>query len=42
MGWEVGGELWGLAAFVVAVIGAVGQLAQRRLSAQPLVTRTEP
>jgi putative oxidoreductase len=42
LGWEVGGDVWGLAALVVAVIGAVGQLAQRQLSAQPLATRTEP
>ena len=42
LGWQVGGDVWGLAALVVAVIGAVGQLAQRRLPAQPLATRTAP
>jgi putative oxidoreductase len=35
LGWPTGGEVWGLAAFVVAVIGAGGQLAQRRRN-QPI------
>jgi putative oxidoreductase len=30
IGWATGGEGWGVAAFVAAVIGASGQLTQRR------------
>ena len=30
LGWELSGAAWGAAALVVAVVGAAGQLAQRR------------
>jgi putative oxidoreductase len=35
LGRATGGEVWGLTAFVVAAIGAGGQLAQRRPATQP-------
>jgi putative oxidoreductase len=34
LGVALGGEVWGLAAFAVSLIGAVGQLAQRQAATQ--------
>ena len=34
-GWELGNAAWGIAALAVAVVGAAGQLAQRRTAPSP-------
>src|SRR3954463_4135527 len=34
-GWELGNAAWGVAALAVAIIGAAGQLAQRRSAPSP-------
>jgi len=35
LGWATGGAVWGLGTFVVAALGAGGQLVQRRLTTSP-------
>jgi len=42
LGWEVGNATWGAAALAVAIIGAAGQLAQRRTAAPSHVHADSP